>query len=150
MPYKEPNPQTPLLACVPYWPAASVAVSSNSTAWTDIDATNVKISFTVPASGKVMIRLVGVSDMSGSGRYLWGLRDGGALVSGSDGHIIDGISSPRRYCQDIYLTGLTPGAVKTYTWAHRQFVGAPVGRLIYGGPSAGDTYGPAVMEAWAC
>lgn len=135
-----------ILAAVAYAPAVLEAIATTVTTWASVDATNLAVSFTVPASGKVLVRPESCRDQSSNARCLWGLLDGGSLVPGSDGHLgnTSGLGIVRLPLT-VLLTGLTPGASKTYTWGHRLVTAVGNGRVIYGGPGGGDAYGPASM-----
>jgi hypothetical protein len=103
-----------LLASLAYTAAAK---STTATTMTDIDATNLAITFTAPASGTVIVRCSGPHRMSASssgGR--WGLRNGSTTVG-------DCSATPSAANSSAYLsipfrvTGLTGGASVTLKWA---------------------------------
>lgn len=141
---------TSLLAYTSYNPGTKTTTSTTSTAGDDVDATNLAVTFTVPPSGRVLVRLSApvVVNNNASG-YWWSLRTtGGANVTGTLRTVYSvttGVSGPS---VALVVTGLTPGALETYRWGHG--VSTNNGSLRYGddGTTSGH-YGPAVMEVWA-
>jgi len=113
-----------LLAAISY--TAGTAYNIATDTLTDVDATNLAITFTVPASGKVLVRLTGSCAAAGSATYQWGLREATAEV-GSTQPVINNASASatsfQRLTATFLITGLTPGASKTYKWAHRSSTG---------------------------
>lgn len=138
-----------LLAYTAYNPNPTANISTTSSTFADVDATNLNVTFTVPASGNVLIRLtaVGVTN-SAAALYVWNLRTtGGSNVTGS----YCGVTSNTNQLHvsvAIVLTGLTPGASITYRWGHA--VTSNSGFIRYGDDGTLiNRYGPAVMEVWA-
>lgn len=138
-----------LLAVTSYNPATSTTKTTTSTTGADIDATNLAVTFTVPASGEVLVRLTGIAIVSNSAAgYWWCLRDtGGNNIAGTLRtvySVVTGMSGPSAA---MYVTGLTPSASVTYRWGHG--VSANSGSLRYGDDgTTGGHYGQAVMEVW--
>lgn len=133
---------TELLGVKAYNPAAEMAAATTSTTLVDVDATNLAATFTVPASGSVLVRLNARAYNTTTGWLLWGLRDAGVNVNGT-GQLITYNQDQGRRTGTLLVTGLTPGATKTYTWAHR--VSGGTGTTFAGGTDNG----PAVMEIWS-
>lgn len=132
------------LAVVSYNPDPAVTPATTGTSLTDIDATNLKIDFTVPASGAVIVRLTAHGYTAASNSQLhWGLREGSSDVTGSDQQITNASSPSAIRTYTGYFSGLTAEAAKTWKWAHRRG-GANNANTWYG---AG--VGPAIMEVWA-
>lgn len=129
-----------LLTIVNYRPGSVTDVSTASTSLGDVDATNLKVTFTFPASGNVLIRLQANVYQAAANNEYWGLRSGSSDVSGSDA-IVHSDSAGSRKTLDIYLAG-TPGTQVTYKWAYK--VNAGTGHITYGGND-----GPALMEVWS-
>lgn len=125
------------LGYVQYRPAAVTNSTTLSTAFVDVDATNLAVTFEAPPSGTVDVVLHGVSytDLTGVGVY-WGMRDGSGLVPGTDGLITSLVSAIRSTLR-ARVTGLTPGAGYSWTWAHRTSDGAHYARLAAGGIAGG-------------
>ncbi len=141
-----------LLAYTSYAPASNTVVSTTSTTLADLDATNLQITFTVPSTGHVLVKLTAYTDLSVSTQqYFWGLRDGSGLVSGSAGgafRSVDGMVA----ASSFVITGLTPSASLTWKWAH-GVTGGATGRTIYGPGtqatvSTSGNFMPAIMEVW--
>lgn len=93
--------------------------SSSSSTFADVDATNAAISFTVPASGKVLVEASALcrNDTAG-GTVRLNLREGSSDLAGTDMRMTATSNSttqdePRGYFA-AYVTGLTPGDAKTY------------------------------------
>jgi hypothetical protein len=137
-----------LLSVTSYNPGTNTTTSTTSTAGVDVDATNLAVTFTVPASGKVLVRLTAVAYQSVNGAaYWWCLRTtGGANVAGTRGYAATN-DAPTRTSLSIYITGLTPGASQTYRWGHG--VGSDTGNIRYGDDAGNGPFGPAVIEVWS-
>lgn len=134
-----------LLATHSYNPATTASVAASTTALADVDATNMAITFTVPASGQVLVRLTGYAVVGGSSTSIgWGLREGTTEVANKGILYTYSGSGEGAYTAAFVISGLTPGAQKTYKWAHRRPTGT---NAVY--TQAGGWQGPAVMEAWA-
>lgn len=126
---------------------------TTSSTMADADAANLAVTFTVPTSGKVLVRLSGVALLGlNSTRYAWGLRDGAAdigvpttVLADDSGPTGDETSS---VTASFYITGLTPAAVKTYKWAHAEF-GSGTSQINIGNTGVSDAEGPATMEVYA-
>lgn len=132
---------------------ATTITPASATATNDADATNLAVSFTVPASGKVRVILEGTVNMTQASGYIyWSLRNGTTDVVGSERHAgALGIASARmRNHLAISISGLTPGASITYKWAVR---GTGASLQIGGGTefatAASTNYGPAIMTVFA-
>lgn len=98
-----------------------------STTMADVDATNVKVTFTVPANGKVLIHASANVEASVNVHYYWGLRLAAADVANSESKVVfnatGGATIDGRPSYDKLLTGLTPGASVTYKLSHRVNTG---------------------------
>lgn len=121
--------------------SAGTSATNSTTTLTDVDATNLAVTFTAPTSGKVLIRLTAVCGGSGTQGIYWGLRDGTTTIANNllRTTVANDISSLA-----IPITGLTPGNVYTYKWAHRVG-GVSTSITTYFGTSSTI----AVMEAHA-
>lgn len=136
-----------LLAVTSYNPATQTATSTTSSSLTDVDATNLAVTFTAPSTGKVLVRLSAVSLTNAVEQpAYWGLRVGAADVAdstvnaGADG----GSTIDQAASRAILVTGLTSGTSYTYKWAQKTSNGAYTTYTRYGGLSGG-----AVMEVWS-
>lgn len=139
---------TELLAYKTY---AGGDISTPSTTMIDADATNLAVTFTVPASGKVLVRLTAqtcpdITAANQGAQHQWGLREGGSAIAGphtvSRDVTANGFIFFNQASKAFVFTGLTPSASLTYKWAHK--VTAGTGRI-----GASSTNGEAVMEVWA-
>jgi hypothetical protein len=147
-------PSSGLLAIHQYAPASNTIFSTSSSTWADIDATNLIVTPTIPASGSVLVRLTAYCDLSTSVQeYFWALRSGSSNITGSGGVAT---RSADGFCVSVafMLTGLTPAATPSWKWAHAASGGA-TGRLFAGpGLNAGTAstsagVSPATMEVWS-
>ncbi len=128
-----------------YNPSTLVDKTTTSTTGADVDATNLVITFTAPASGNVVVTLNGTGYLSVADYYHWCLRDtGGNNIAGQTQVVNDGPANDEaRFTAKFYVTGLT-GSV-TYRWGF--FVASGTGHLRYG--QSGANLGPAVMHVQA-
>ena len=136
-----------LLAVTAHNPGSTLTASTGSGSLVDVDATNLAVTFTVPASGKVLVRLAAWSKITSSttgSEVRWGLREGAADVANSTTPVSKIENTNQRNAASILITGLTPGAVKTWKWAHRTASAAGTAYLYAGGST-----GQAVMEVEA-
>ena len=132
-----------LLAVTAYEPSP-VDINSTSATLSDVDATNLAVTFTVPSSGKVLVRLVGRGSVTATDTLLgWGLRESSSIIAGParvDGGGLAG--SVRDHSVDFLITGLTPGASKTYKMAHAREAGPGTAQTRLG-------QGPTTIQVWA-
>lgn len=145
-----------LLAYTIYNPTTPVTYASSTTN-SDVDATNLAVTFTA-TSTSVLITLEATASRSsaGTGVSYWSLRNGTTNVPGSNRAVLGTIASTsamHRVRTAIRVTGLTVGTAYTYKWAFRNS-GSGNGQVFagnFGGDefSASTAYGPATMEVWA-
>lgn len=132
-----------LLAVKQHYPAAQESKTTTSTSFVDMDATNLVVSFTAPASGKVLIRLsCHIYNSTANGTMYWNLRDASGDVAGT---LMFVQQSPTANMQElkstcVLISGLTPSTVYTYKWGGKVASGTMNMRM------GGAFYGPAVME----
>lgn len=101
------------------------------------------VSFDAPTSGHVAVTLqalsVGVLGASLEAVVLWNLREGGANIPGTSGHvqssIDDGLGTfPNfRLSLTVEITGLVPGSTHSYAWGHRVGTAGDAAALVAGG-----------------
>lgn len=103
------------LATVIHSPAATYTTTSLSDV--DVDATNLAVTFTAPANGKVDVTLE--SRVQGTNFLVWALREGTTTVASLT--ILNAIQARPRVTMRV--TGLTPGTAYTYKWAWRVNTG---------------------------
>lgn len=148
----------PLLAGTLYDPASAVSKATTAAlAMTALDTTNLRLTFTAPASGKVLVRLQGT--LHGATTYpqiMLGVLEG-STVKGrvSPAGLVNGNLAATTFLtvEGLFVvTGLTAGASLTWDAAYGvETVVASTG-LKYGGPnnaSANDAFGGFAFEVWA-
>lgn len=125
--------------------------STSSATLADVDATNMVVSFTVPSTGNVLIRLTAMVDttVGTAGQYLhWGLRESTTNIGTSQAVTRAPNVNGRLGVAVIPVTGLTPGDAKTYKWSHAMTQASAATGRTYAGAGGGDQ--PfATMEVWA-
>lgn len=135
-----------LIGFTSYNPAVAAYVgASTGSSGTDIDATNLKVDFTAPPSGKVLVRLTARISTNPVVEQHWCLREASADVAGTAGivHYNASAYDGGRRSHACSVSGLTPGAAKTYKWGHFRNSG------VTAETGMGGAAGPAVMEVWA-
>lgn len=147
-----------LLAAKAYDPAAAVTKATTAAlALTALDTTNLRVTFTVPSSGSVMVRLQGT--LHGATTFpqiLLGVLEGAAVRGRlAPAGLINGNAAATTFLTVEALfpvTGLTPSTQLTWDAAYGvETVVASTG-LKYGGPNnatANDAFGAFVFEVWA-
>jgi len=147
-----------LLAGTLYDPASSVSESTTAAlAMTALDTTNLRLTFTAPASGRVLVRLQGV--LHGATTFpqiLLGVLEG-ATVKGriAPAGLKQGTDLATTFLtvEGMFLvTGLSAGT--SYTWDAAYGVETAVAAtgLKYGGPNnatADDAFGGFAFEVWS-
>jgi hypothetical protein len=153
---------TNLLAGVHYDPATAVSEAASALlAMTAFDTTNLRLSFTVPASGNVLVRLrcpgAGVT-LASTGIVHLGVLNGATVVArqAALGWITQsGSVSATDFCgfhAEFVVPGLTPGANLTWDAAYGVETVQATQTLNYGGPdnaTANDAWGGLAYEVWA-
>jgi hypothetical protein len=133
-----------LLGIVSYNPGAITSLQTSSATFVDADATNLKVTFTAPSSGQVLVRLTAGRTLSGTTPVqYWNIRTGGADIAGTEG-VMSASTTRSRNSHSAVISGLTAGVAYTYTWGHRVTGTAATSTI-----STGSTDGPAVIEVWS-
>lgn len=146
-----------LLAAALYDPAVAVnKVTTAALAMTALDTTNLRLVFTVPPSGRVRVRLVGV--IHGATTFpsiLLGVMNGAAVVgrvapvqSLGNTAVATALVTVEA---DFVVTGLTPGTSTTWDAAYGVETLVASTGLKYGGPNnttANDAFGAFLFEIW--
>lgn len=131
-----------LLAVVQYRPGSATDVPTTGTTLTAVDATNLSVTFTAPASGKVLVRLSSTGYANATTSHLmWGVLDSGGAVVYAASYVTQSASQQAHH-RSFLVTGLTASASYTYRFAHARSA-ATNGSTRYGGND-----GPAVIEVW--
>lgn len=116
--------------------------SVTGTTLTDASAANLVVTFSAPPSGKVVVELTGVNEVTG-GATNWGLREGSTQIG-----LLQGMGTAfARLTAKIFVTGLTPGNLHTWKWAFANTDPAQTSRIYIGGN--GNVPGAATMEVRA-
>lgn len=136
----------------------AVAVNKATTAllaMTALDTTNLRIAFTVPASGRVLVRLQGV--LHGATTFpqiLLGVLEG-ATVRMRKAPMLGGGNLAATTLMNVeavaVIEGLTPGASLTWDAAYGVETLVASTGLKYGGPNnttANDAFGGFSFEVW--
>lgn len=132
-----------LIAYKQYDPATAVTYPTTTTA-AAVDTTNLRVPFTVPASGSVLVVLSSRVNVA-SRDFYWTLFSGGAQVADAEEHVVyDNGADASRYSYRRVFSGLTPGASLTWDWAFRHAGAGSTSSLLVGGD-----HGAALMEVWA-
>lgn len=135
-----------LLAVVQYRPGAAGTYDTTSASFSDVDATNVVLTFTTPANGKVLVRCQANVTIGGATEEMeWAIREAAATVANTTSRIYYNDSGSDHIFivgYDIYITGLVAASSHTYKLAYRSLHGGTV--TIEKGP----VY-PVTMEVWA-
>jgi hypothetical protein len=127
-----------LLAYLQY--TGTLTPSTSSGTLGDVDATNLKVTFTAPASGNVLVRMQAFAQMSGSGYQVWGLRESTTNLTPTAVAGLSGSSGMQAHV-DLIITGITAGS-HTYKWAWRAQTSTA--QLFID-----SVDGPGLMEVWA-
>jgi hypothetical protein len=131
-----------LLAITIYRPGSSTFKSTTSTTSVDVDATNLAVTFTAPASGIVIARWSALAKGPTTVSYYWQVRDGSTVKDWQ--RVCDNGTDRRFYSVPFYVSGLTPTTSYTFKWGHA--VDSGTGELAFG---PGTTnIGPGIMEIW--
>lgn len=146
-----------LLAGTLYDPGTAVSKATTALlAMTAFDTTNLRLTFTAPSNGCVLVRVAcGVTGSGTPGRYLLGVLDGATVrgrVYGMGGAGTINASGSVDTQEGVFVvSGLTPG--NSYTWDAAYDVEATQAstNIKYGGPndaSGADAFGGFAFEIW--
>ena len=146
-----------LLAGTLYDPAVSVSKATTAAlAMTAIDTTNLRLTFTAPANGAVLVRLVGkLHGATTFPQILLGVLDGSTVRGRVAPQAVLGGTAVATTMVNVealfVVTGLTPST--SYTWDAAYGVETVVAStgLKYGGPNdatANNAFGGFVFEVW--
>lgn len=149
---------TNLLGGVNYDPAVAVTKATSALlAMTALDTTNLRIAFTAPASGRVLVRLAGVvTGGTVAPTIHFGVLEGSTVKMRQAAFGAFGPAAPA--ATDYYameacavVNGLTPAASLTWDAAYAVETIAASSNLKYGGPntSAVDAFGGFAFEIWS-
>lgn len=138
------------LATALYDPTTAVSKATSALlAMTALDTTNLRLSFTVPASGKVLVRLRGIlHGATTPAQILLGVMSGSTVVARVAPNVTVGTAAATTLMPaeaDIIIGGLTAGASLTWDAAYGVETLVASTGLKYGGPNnsttANDAFG---------
>lgn len=110
----------------------------------DVDATNLLVTFTVPPSGAVNVRLEALVNTSTNADYgQFSIREGSSDIAGP--HRVTSNPNTSMLVKTFYVSGLTAGASKTYKWGFARV--SAVTFSIF--TTAASGFPPASMEVYA-
>ncbi len=137
-----------LLASKYYKPATQQNPSTASTTLVDVDATNLAVTFTAPASGKVIVRLqAGCYNTGNYGQF--GVREGTTNIA--VGRVNANNAAGPTAVRSFLITGISAGS-HTYKFAFSAGGSGGTMNLYYqtDDPAvASASIGPASIEVWA-
>lgn len=108
----------------------------------DVDATNLAVTFTAPASGKVLVTLSALWSGSGGWNMYWGVREGAGAALGWVGVWASATGGPYSVTVSMMVTGLSAGS-HTLKWCHGNNGGGAVTTVV------GGNRQPATMTVFA-
>lgn len=147
------------LASKNYDPAVAVTVPSGNTAllaMTAIDTTNLRLTFTAPANGKVLVRAnFNVHGATTFSTYLVGVLQGSTVIARQSpiGALLGTALATTFVGQEVLftVTGLTPSASYTWDLAYGVEVAVSASKIKYGGPNdttANNAFGGIQFSIW--
>ena len=147
-----------LLAGKAYDPATAVTIATTAArSLSAIDTTNLRLTFTVPPSGMVMVRLRGtIHGATTFPQILLGVMEGSTVkgrlapFSGLAGTAL--ATTMMAVEAVIPVSGLTPGAQLTWDAASGVETGVAATGIKYGGPNdatANNAFGAFLFEVWS-
>lgn len=144
------------LGAINYDPGTAVTKGTAASAMAAFDTTNARITFAVPASGRVLVRVkCQVHGATTFSSYLLGVMEGSTVVFRSapmSGLANTAVATAIVGLEAVgVISGLTPAASKTYdaAWGCETFVASSL--LKYGGPNdttANNAFGALTFEVW--
>lgn len=147
-----------LLAGKAYDPAAAVSKSTASAlAITALDTSNLRLPFTVPPNGSVLVRLRGtIHGATTFPQILLGVLEGSTVKGRVAPVAIMGGTALATTMQAVeallLVTGLTPNAQLTWDAAYGVETGVASSGIKYGGPNdatANNAFGAFQFEIWS-
>lgn len=122
------------LAYVAYNPGTMSSYTTTSLSVVDVDATNLAVTFTAPASGKVLVTLSACGGGSGAANdsVMWTLQEAAATVAGPQNAQCGNGNANPTVSMSFVVTGLTASSSHTYKWGWKTTVGTNIGRMYAG------------------
>ncbi len=145
-----------LLQSAAYDPTTAVAKATDTLlAMTALDTTNLRLTFTAPANGSVLVRLRGpIAGATTFPRVLFGVLESTTVVGRAQGYgtFVSNVATYPLGLESTFLvTGLTPGSSHTYDAAYGVEIVVASTNIVYGGPddnAGADAYGAFLFEIW--
>jgi hypothetical protein len=146
-----------VLAAINYDPASAVTLATTAAlAMTAMDTTNLRATFTVPASGAVTVRVaVPVHGATTFPTILLGVMQGSTIICRASpiGGLKTTAVATAMVMQEIVMTirGLTPAAELTWDAAYGVETLVAATGIKYGGPNdttTNNAFGAAIFEIW--
>lgn len=150
-----------ILAATTYDPATAVSKScAAALAMTALDTSNLRLGFTVPANGRVMVRMQGTIHGGSASPFfpqiLLGVLSGSTVVgriapAGLPQGSLQAATTLLTVEATFIVSGLTPGSSQTWDAAYGVETLATSSGLKYGGPNnatANDAFGAFLFEIW--
>jgi hypothetical protein len=146
-----------LLAYAEHNPDAPTELTAGPEAWSDVDPEGLKVSFTAPLSGRVLVVINAVAAHSDrSVVSLWGIRgtDGDPSEDGllpDSGRLMMAATTARYRKTYRHLAAVQAGRSYTWSFAFRAY---PHGRVSVlcgrdpASPTAAEGFGPSHVEVW--
>jgi len=110
----------------------------------DVDATNMAVTFTAPASGNVIVKCSAWCDQGNGDAGHWGLRESTTNIANNA--LVVRANGQAYTCATFYLTGISAGS-HTYKWSYYSN-GTDNHRIIVH-TGATSNFPPAIMEVYA-
>jgi hypothetical protein len=150
-----------LLAAALYDPGTAVTKATTAgLAMTALDTTNLRLTFTVPASGRVMVQMAGVTHGGNATPWhpqiLFGVLQGTTVIARvpASGHAQGSVQAITTFLNvqgQFTVPNLTPSASLTWDAAYGVETIAPGSAIKYGGPNDGTVntaFGGFRYEVW--
>ena len=145
-----------LLTSTLYDPAVAVTKATTAAlAMTALDTTNLRLTFTVPSTGKVLVRQrCGVHGATTFPQMLFGVMDGATVVTRVAPmiNLSTAVATTLAVAESTYtVAGLTPAASVTWDAAYGVETLVAATGIKYGGPNdatANNAFGGYLFEIW--
>lgn len=141
----------PLIAYSSYGPGVRALYTPNTTEFAAVDTSNITVTFTAPASGNVVVELIGLAVIGPAAQLYW------AVINAATGFVIGPtaqvgfisatLTITPMNCLALVITGLTGGTAYTFYWAAYANTSASTFSLAAGNPGGSTSSPPSVNGA---
>lgn len=145
-----------LLAGILYDPTVAVTQATTAASvMTALDTTNLRLSFTSPASGRVLVRLRGAgSGASTLPSVHLGVLSGATVVGRQVAHAVfsNAVATGLAAYHSEFVVSVTPNTALTWDAAFAVETGVASSKIAYGGPDDAlgtDAWGGFTFEVWS-